>query len=147
MTLLNEGTWRAPPGSTWPRQQHSGSTASLVRCLSSYSHPEDTGSPSWVPAGPPPSRGLRKSLELVPACPELVMNDLFICSRPSRCLAGRGLEGAAGSWAGHGGGLAHQSFCCPSSFLPPFQTCGVLEQAAPLPSSASISTLSCFLHS
>lgn len=93
-----------------------------------------------APAGPPPpwaqeEPGVRASL------PRARMNKLFMGSRRPRprCLAGRGLQGAAGGGAGP---PLH-----PLALLPPFQTCWVLEQTTPLPSSASISTLDCVLSS
>lgn len=62
-----------------------------------------------VPLGPP----LWTQEELVPAGrPSRV---LFICPHPSQCLAGRGLEGAAGG-AGDRAGLTHPS---PAALLPP----------------------------
>lgn len=62
-----------------------------------------------VPLAPP----LWTQEELVPAGrPSRV---LFICPHPSRCLAGRGLEGAAGG-AGDRAGLTHPS---PAALLPP----------------------------
>ena len=95
------------PWDMWPRLQHLGSAASLVHVASSYSHPEESRA-SWPPAGPH-LPGTREEPGVSASLPEPVMNGLFICSCPSRCLAGRGLEGAAGSGAVDRGGLAHQS--------------------------------------
>lgn len=127
---------RAPWGSAWELVARA---AAPELCgfsgLCSCSHREDAASPSWTLAGAPPP-GSQEELRALPAC-QSGDESLVYLLPPSPCLAGRGLQGAAGGRAGDGGGLAHQSAHSPSSLLPPlpaFWTCEVLEQPTPDPS-------------